>query len=80
MTDFFEFTLIAMEKVDPRVMKRPEGRFPQTRCSLDCAGVLDKDDLIALARRMLKSLQSRLEHAANRKNLDIYSRNMLESV
>jgi hypothetical protein len=32
MADFFEFMLIAMENVDPTVMKRPEELFPKTRC------------------------------------------------
>lgn len=77
--DLFAFILIAMDKVDPRAMKDLRSYFH--KLDADGTGVLDKDDIIALARRRLKSPQSRSEHAAYRKNPHgIYAWNKLESV
>ena len=67
MADFFEFMLVAMDRVDPKLMKDLRTAF--NKLDLDGTGVLDKNDLIELARKRLRTTQSKLKLAEYKKKL-----------
>ena len=66
-SDFLEFMLLAMHKVDVELLEELRRQFD--RLDVDHSGVLDQKDLVELAKKQLQSPKRKLELALYKKRM-----------